>query len=82
MHANCKIVEMLFFCVTFSSAYGTLVVKVNCPDDEKMRAMITKKAPGENFEVQCSKPIPKHEPGKCMNKEKLLTLPQKAALAN
>ena len=65
MHDNFLIIDLMVFCVMFSSAFGTVVVKVNCPDDEKMRKMITKKVPGENFEVQCSKAMP--EPGRFMN---------------
>ncbi len=59
------VIELLVFCAAFSAVCGTVVVKVECPDDEKLRKMITKKAPGEQFEVQCSKPMPK--PGKVMN---------------
>ena len=53
-----KITRILVFCVTFLTIHGKLVYKVKCPDDEKLRKMITAKKNGENFDVQCSNPIP------------------------
>ena len=34
-----------------------VVYKVHCPNDKKLRKMITTRAEGENFIVECSKPM-------------------------
>ena len=62
MRKSINTIGLLIFFPYFSMVCATLVVKVKCPDDEKLRKKITAKAPGEQFEVQCSKPMP--EPGK------------------
>ena len=44
-----------------SLAEATLVVKVVCPNDDKLQKMITTQAKDENFLVQCANPGPGNE---------------------
>ena len=39
------------------TAKPKLIYKVECPNDRKMRDMITANTTGEDFTVQCSKPM-------------------------
>ena len=33
------------------------LMKVNCPNDEKMREMITQRRQGDDYQVQCANPL-------------------------
>ena len=36
---------------------ASLVIKVNCPNDEKIREIITQRRQGDDFQVQCANPL-------------------------
>ena len=54
-----KMREIFLFSLVISSVVSVKVIyKVKCPEDDGLRRMVTAKAPGENFEVQCSNSRP------------------------